>query len=804
MADQLHLHLRPSKASDSSSERSASPSPSSATSGSSSLSPSSRSSSGSGATPNQSSLERIFALCESDDVDFITALLLAHPKLVNEHTPQRVTPLMVACKHASVNTVRLLLDFKANVNASTNTDVGTPLHEACDAGSVAIVRMLIDAGAQVPKPTKLSKIHPIHRACASVAVASSPAVSTELAKLLISNGADINATTVDLSSPLHLATNHGNAAIVRVLCESPDIKVNVKDKNGATPLLTACTKKHEEIVSILLDAGADAQIADTTTVQMPLHRACLAASKSMAEMLLKHGATWDCWDKYTGSPLQWACSKADFALVSLLLEHGAPLNHPKYAKLGPPLLLACQRDRPIDLAKMLLENGADVNGENQQGITPLSMAISTANLPLIMLLLENKAALDSRGSVVQNIAKQTGRTIFAIYELCCVHGRADIVPALLSHPEFQPNMQVRGVSPLVLALRNRQSAIVELLIEAGAKPYGDPMAMQLLFELQDKSLIYRILRNATKKRELDLRNCNLLAFPPVAVSYLIDNPKIKVLDVSFNGLMTLPVELVDLPIEVILTNNPLLFIPETHRGSWQKIRLYLPTIKERASNWREYKLILLGEGAAGKSTLAQCLMAKRNKTACTTNLATNGINIHKGITFEGRRAKAPPALRTPELTPMTSSAAGASAAVPPASLLSSSNLPLTSSSTSSSSPSSSAAATAATAAASAATATTAASLVSPAASVSFTASNQVTTSNLPLASSSNTAAASVLSASSAASQLSPIFNIWDLGGQEVFYPTHQVCCSSHLHTIHPRLTHDISLTCLSLGTYSCS
>jgi ankyrin repeat protein len=644
----------------------------------------------------------------------MSKVLASQSKGVNEHNAQRHTVLHIACAQEKPKVVQLLLSMQASVNASSSDDIGTPLHKACDLGHLEIASLLLQAGASLSKSTKQSNAQPLHRACGS------SVSNAELVQQLIAGAADVNATTTDLSTPLHLATNQGSAAIVRVLCQANGIKLDAKDKNGLTPLLSACTKKHEDVVAVLVNAGADVHVADVTTVQTPLHRACLAQNKVMAEMLLQHGAKWDCWDKYTGSPLQWACSKADFTLVSLLLDHGAPPNHTKYTKLGPPLVLACQRDR-LDIAQLLLHRGAEVNGENQQGVTPLAMAISNSNIPLVKLLLEHSATLDSRGTVAQSIAKQSRKTICSLYELCCIHGRADIVPALLSHPEFQPNMQFRGYSPLVHALLHKQPAIARALIDSGAKPYGDPQAMQLLFALEDSALIDTCLRAATKKRDLILSNCNLNTLPVAVVAYLLDNPKIKSVDLSHNNLQTLPVEMADLPIDVITADNPLNFIPECHRSPWQKLRAYLPTIKERSLNWREYKLVLLGEGAAGKSTLAQCLMAKRSKTACSTNLATNGINILKGVSFEGKRAKAPINRGIDALgASMIMSAQQSTTILPSTTSLSSSQ--------------------------SLATSATAASA-----------------SSLTL---SSTTPAAPTSLSSSVQNIAPVFNIWDLGGQE--------------------------------------
>ncbi len=67
-------------------------------------------------------------------------------------------------------------------------------------------------------------------------------------------------------------------------------------------------------------------------------------------------------------------------------------------------------------ARMLVENGADVNVKQQMGVTPLHSAAQNGNLELIILLLEKGAVVDVRmegGKLPADLARDKGFTEIA-------------------------------------------------------------------------------------------------------------------------------------------------------------------------------------------------------------------------------------------------------------------------------------------------------------------------------------------------------------------------------------------------------
>ncbi len=82
---------------------------------------------------------------------------------------------------------------------------------------------------------------------------------TELTKLLIQKGADVNARCENNRSVIHEAVSYGNIDSVMLLVEA-GANVNAQDDDGWTPLHEAVTVKQAQSIKSLLTAGADATI----------------------------------------------------------------------------------------------------------------------------------------------------------------------------------------------------------------------------------------------------------------------------------------------------------------------------------------------------------------------------------------------------------------------------------------------------------------------------------------------------------------------------------------------------------------
>jgi ankyrin repeat protein len=100
---------------------------------------------------------------------------------------------------------------------------------------------------------------------------------------------------------------------------------NLVDVSGHTALHFACLSASEEMVTLLIENGAEVN-ALSTTCETPLHWAVSSNSLGKVAALLHHSASVDIKDALGRTPLYWAVSRNLRDVVTLLANHGANLN----------------------------------------------------------------------------------------------------------------------------------------------------------------------------------------------------------------------------------------------------------------------------------------------------------------------------------------------------------------------------------------------------------------------------------------------------------------------------------------------
>ncbi|KAJ8668409.1 hypothetical protein QAD02_010072 [Eretmocerus hayati] len=117
--------------------------------------------------------------------------------------------------------------------------------------------------------------------------------------------------------------------------------------------------------------------------------------------------------------LEQAVRSRDEVLVKHLVEDNTPVNHLFPFGSLTPLHLAVQ-SRSLEIAKILLDKGADVNAKSLNGDTPLTLAAKTGNLALIDLLLS------------YDVGHEKDDFNLSHFHIACMRNRVDIVRKLVS------------------------------------------------------------------------------------------------------------------------------------------------------------------------------------------------------------------------------------------------------------------------------------------------------------------------------------------------------------------------------------
>ena len=99
--------------------------------------------------------------------------------------------------------------------------------------------------------------------------------------------------------------------------------------------------------------------------------------------------------------------------MKLLIENGAALEAENNGG-ATPLMVAAWR-RHVDVAKLLIEKGAELESKNYDGATPLMVAASEGHLDVVKLLLEKGASpnVEAKGLTPLKVARDLGYTEIA-------------------------------------------------------------------------------------------------------------------------------------------------------------------------------------------------------------------------------------------------------------------------------------------------------------------------------------------------------------------------------------------------------
>ena len=303
----------------------------------------------------------------------------------------------------------ILLKAVAGINGRDEKS-WTPLHWAIVADDWDLVRELIEAGADISlgsqqdaleiaklmnSETKLIEVFidakgvdAIVRDGRTVLIYAAWNGSTEVVKLLIDNGADLNHKNNFGGTALIYAAYKGDTELVKLLIDS-GADQNIKDRYGQTALMLAVGNEHTETVELLIDNGADPNIKNT----MGDHALLVAVNRGhteIVELLINNKA--DPSSKTNGgeTALMLAARRRDTEIVKILVNSGADINIKSYDN-GTTALIEAAYKGDTELVKPLIDNGADLNIKDSFGYTALMFAVREGNTEIVKLLLDNKA-----------------------------------------------------------------------------------------------------------------------------------------------------------------------------------------------------------------------------------------------------------------------------------------------------------------------------------------------------------------------------------------------------------------------------
>ena len=294
--------------------------------------------------------------------------------------------------------VQALLKQKVDVNAAQG-DGTTALHWAAFNDNLDLAKTLLAAGANVKATTRDGAITPLMMACRN---GSAPMI-----ELLLKAGANPNSSTATGTTALMMAASSGSADAVKLLLDH-GANVNAADlAHGQTALMFAASLNRADTIKVLMSHGADATLTSTVTKTQVVRfnpdgnivltdeaakpEAAKEETKEKTEDKKLAGDDKKSEKKKGGrergaktmggqTALIYAARDGQIDAVRALIESRVNVNQASADEKTTPLVMAIMNGH-LDVAKVLLDHGADPNLDNVWGLTPLYATVDVQWAP---------------------------------------------------------------------------------------------------------------------------------------------------------------------------------------------------------------------------------------------------------------------------------------------------------------------------------------------------------------------------------------------------------------------------------------
>ncbi len=369
--------------------------------------------------------------------------------------PQSSTPLHNAAKRGRMGQIERLLREPLDIDAG-DADGATALHRACEQGLKPIVARLIESGANVNALTQNSE---------TPLVWAIRGLKNDLVALLLDKGADPAIEDLEGFNALHrVLLAKGEDLALLLIDHTPALK-DALDPAGRSPMQIATDNGLHDAVTHLIAAGASLHLQGEELGWTPLFEAVLEPGDALVKILLENGARVDARSHASFTPLHVACQAGNVEAVARLLEAGSDPNDQDNLARWSPLHQAAANGDP-GLVDLLVEHKAAIDSRDTRQSTPLHVAAWAGNAECLSRLLALGAALDP-----VDVMRRTP------LHVAVLGGHTAIVDILVTASAGVNAEDVSGRTPLDMAFAAGHAEIARLLEQRGA--HGDPVATRI-------------------------------------------------------------------------------------------------------------------------------------------------------------------------------------------------------------------------------------------------------------------------------------------------------------------------------------
>ena len=380
----------------------------------------------------------------------IISAIISHGVGVNTTNKNNITALMLACLTKNKNAINVLFNAGADPNIA-NDDAGTCLHYAAwEDCSKEVLQAIINHGVDVSATNKGN------RTALMIACVKG---NEDALNVLLNAGTDPNIVDDQVNTCLHCAVLGDSSKEILQAIISHGVNVNARNKKNVTALMQACLKGFKDAINVLLNAGADPNIADPHDDTCLHSAASVYCSKEILQAIISHGVDVNATNKNNTTALMRACVQGNEDAINVLLTAGADPNITN-AAVGTCLHHAALGDCSKEVFQAIINHGIDVNATNNDNSTTLMIACVQGNDDAINVLLKAGADPNIAGADVDT----------------CLHSAVSgdcskrIIQAIISHGADVNATNKNNRTALMIACVNQKEDVTNVLLNAGADP----------------------------------------------------------------------------------------------------------------------------------------------------------------------------------------------------------------------------------------------------------------------------------------------------------------------------------------------